>query len=185
MTTSYRLEPAQSRFTVQAFATGMLSFFGHSPTFVVGKFTGSIGFEGGKVSGMRVMLAIEADSLALADKVSDGDRREIEGTMRRDVLETGAFPNIEYAADEAVSESVARGQYKVRINGRLALHGVTRDHPVEAELVVFDDGIRLRGGSQLRLSDHGIRPVSALAGTIQLKDELKVVFDLAGLPQAS
>jgi polyisoprenoid-binding protein YceI len=185
MITTYRLEPTRSRFTVQAFATGMLSFFGHSPTFNVGDLSGSLVFEGGKVSGLRLTLTIRSESIVLVDRVSDGDRRDIEGTMRRDVLETGVYPEITYAADGAASESVARGQYRVRINGRLTLHGVTRDHPLDTEMVVFDDGIRLRGGSQLRLSDYRIRPVTALAGTIKLKDELKVSFDVAGLPQGA
>jgi hypothetical protein len=36
----YTLDPASSRFTVQAFATGLLSALGHSPTFAVREFTG-------------------------------------------------------------------------------------------------------------------------------------------------
>jgi polyisoprenoid-binding protein YceI len=185
MTATYRLGPAQSRFTVQAFATGILSLFGHSPTFGVGDFMGLLGFEGNKVSGLRLALTIRSQSVALVDRVSDGDRREIEGTMRQEVLETTAFPEISYSADGAKYEEIARGQYRVRINGRLFLHGVTRDHPVDTELMVFDDGVQLRGGSQLRLSEYRIRPVTALAGTIKLKDELSVAFDLAGLPHES
>jgi polyisoprenoid-binding protein YceI len=185
MTATYRLGPAQSRFTVQAFATGMLSFFGHCPTFSVGDFGGLLAFEGNKVSGLRLALTIRSESIALVDRVSDGDRREIEGTMRRDVLQTATYPEITYSADGANYKEVARGQYRVRINGRLFLHGATRDHPVETELMVFDDGVRLRGGSQLRLSEFNIRPVTALAGTIKLKDELSVAFDVAGLPSES
>jgi polyisoprenoid-binding protein YceI len=185
VTATYRLGPAQSRFTVQAFATGMLSFFGHSPSFSVGEFAGSLGFPGNKVSGLRLALNIRSESIVLVDRVSDGDRREIERTMRRDVLETAVHPEICYSADGATSEEAVRGRYRVRITGRLVLHGVTRDHTVDTEMVVFDDGIRLRGGSRLRLSDYRIRPVTALAGTIKLKDELEVAFDLAGLPHES
>ncbi|HZY84092.1 MAG TPA: hypothetical protein VFE78_04635 [Gemmataceae bacterium] len=38
--TRYRLGPELRQFTVQAFASGMLSFLGHSPTFAVRDFTG-------------------------------------------------------------------------------------------------------------------------------------------------
>jgi polyisoprenoid-binding protein YceI len=185
MTATYRLGPDQSRFTVQAFATGILSLFGHSPTFCVGEFAGSLGFEENKVSGLRLALTFRSESLALVDRVSEGDRREIEETMRRDVLETAVYPEITYRADGAKYEEIARGQYRVRISGQLLLHGVTRDHPFDTELLVFDDGVRLRGGSQLRLSEYRIRPVTALAGTIKLRDELSVAFDLAGLPHES
>jgi hypothetical protein len=51
-------------------------------------------------------------------------------------------------------------------------------------LVVYDDGVRLAGASRLLLSEYGIRPVTALGGAIKLKDELKVSFDLAGIPEA-
>ncbi len=48
MTARYRLDPGQSRFTVQAFATGLLSFLGHSPTFAVRDFAGAVRFDGGR-----------------------------------------------------------------------------------------------------------------------------------------
>jgi polyisoprenoid-binding protein YceI len=185
MATAFRLEPLQGRFTVQAFATGMLSFFGHSPTFAAGDYGGTVRFEGGRVGGMAFRLAVRTESLTLTDNVSASDRHEIEGTMRRDVLETTAYPEIKYESDAADSDTVAQGRYRVTIHGRLTLHGVTRDHPVPAELVIFDDGIRLRGESQLALSQHRIRPVTALGGTIRLKDELKVSFDIAGVAEGS
>jgi polyisoprenoid-binding protein YceI len=181
MTASYRFDPAQSRFTVQAFATGMLSFLGHSPTFAVGDFGGSVNFEGGKVSALGLRLAIRADSLSLLDKVSASDRREIEETMLRDVLEAAVYPEILYEANGAEADSVSRGEYHIKLDGRLSLHGTTQAHPVVCFLMVFDDGVRLRGESRLRLSDHRIRPVSALAGTIKLKDELQLSFDVAAL----
>ena len=183
MTVRYRFDPGQSQFGVQAFAAGMLSFLGHSPTFAVRDFAGGLTTEGGTVTGLA--LTVKAGSLQLVDSVSDKDRREIEETMRRDVLETAKFPTIAYEAAKVSADLVAQGRYRLRVGGRLSLHGVTRPQPVEAELLVFDDGIRLRGESSLRLSDYRIRPVTALAGTIKLKDELKVSFDLAGLPEGA
>jgi polyisoprenoid-binding protein YceI len=183
MATLYRLDPTQSRLTVQAFAAGMLSFLGHSPTFLVRDFGGTVRFVGGQVSGMRMELTVRADSLELADQVSASDRKEIEGTMRRDVLETATYPEIRYEAADVAGEEAAPGRYRLRMGGRLSLHGVTLPHPLDAELMVFDDGLRLRGESGLRLSDYRIRPVTALGGTIKLKDELRVSFDVAGLPE--
>ena len=45
MPARYRLDPAHSRFTVQAFAAGMLSFLGHNPTFAVRDFQGEVRFD--------------------------------------------------------------------------------------------------------------------------------------------
>jgi polyisoprenoid-binding protein YceI len=181
MTTRYRFDAGQSRFTAQAFAAGMLSFLGHSPTFVVRDFRGGVTAEGDTVIG--VDATVLSGSLRLADEVSAHDRREIEGTMFRDVLEAERYPEIAYAAAAVTGGAVARGHFRLHLGGRLSLHGVTRPQPVDAELLVFNDGIRLRGESLLRPSDYGIRPVTALAGTVRLKDELKVTFDLGGLPE--
>ena len=49
MMTRYRLDPGQSRFTVQAFATGMLSFLAHSPTFAVRAFRGDVEIDGTRI----------------------------------------------------------------------------------------------------------------------------------------
>jgi polyisoprenoid-binding protein YceI len=185
MATRYRLDPTQSRFTVQAFATGMLGFLGHSPTFAVREFSGTGSFEDGTVKSMRLELTVRANGLHLLDNIRPADRTEMEDSMRRDVLETARYPEIRYEAPEVLAETVAQGRYRLRIGGRLSLHGVARLHPVDAEMVVFTDGLRLRGESSLRLSDHAIRPVTALGGTIRLKDELQLVFDIAGLPEES
>jgi polyisoprenoid-binding protein YceI len=181
--TRYRLGPELSQFTVQAFASGMLSFLGHSPTFAVRGFTGTVSFEGDTINTMRLELTVRADSLELLDNVRPADQREIEGTMRGEVLETAAYPEIRFASAEVSGEPVARGHFRARIAGQLSLHGVTRPHAVDVEVLLFADGARLRGESGLRLSDYRIRPVTALGGTIRLKDGLKVAFSLAALPE--
>ena len=166
MTTRYRLEPRQSRFTVQGFATGVLSFFAHSPTFAARDFSGEIRIEGGMIDGTRVDLTINAASLQLLDQVKPADREEIEGRMRREVLEVSAYPEISFHTEEASGETLARGHYRVRLRGRMTLHGVTRPQQMETELLVFDEGVRLRGQCGLRLSDYHIPPVRACKSLI-------------------
>ncbi len=185
MAARYKFDPGQSRFTVQAFATGLLSALGHSPTFAVRDFSGGARFDGDEVRGMLLELTVRADSLDLLDKVKDSDRREILDRMRRDVLETSTCPEISYQSADVTSEPIAPGRFRVRIGGRLTLHGTTQTQPVDAEAQIFGDGLRLIGGSFLRLSDYRIKPVTALAGAIKLKDEVKVTFDLIGLPEGS
>ena len=87
-TTRYRLDPALSRFTVQAFASGLLSFLGHSPTFVVRDFAGDVEFDEEALPNARFEVVVRADSLHLADNVGPADRQEIEGRMRREVRAT-------------------------------------------------------------------------------------------------
>jgi hypothetical protein len=183
MTARYRLDPGQSRFTVQAFAAGMLSMLGHSPTFAVRDFSGGVGLEGPEVRGLD--LAVRADSLDLLDPVKPADREEIGRRMRGEVLESSSFPEVAFHLVESTSEPVGPGHFRLFLGGRLTLHGVTNPLGSDAELLLFPDSLLLRGACTLRMSAYRIRPVTALAGAIKLKDELKVSFDLVGMPEAS
>jgi polyisoprenoid-binding protein YceI len=183
MTERYRFNPSQGRFTVQAFAAGLLSAFAHSPTFAVRDYRGELRFEGGQANGLGLDLTARADSLDLLDKVSASDRHEIDERMRRDVLDIAAFPEIRYQAEDVPAELIGPGEFRLRVGGRLTLHGATQPRPVDATLQVFKDAVLLRGSCPLRLSDHRIQPVTALGGTIKLKDELRVVFELYALPE--
>jgi polyisoprenoid-binding protein YceI len=184
MAVRYRFDKSPGRFTVQAFATGLLSALGHSPTFAVRDFSGEMRFEPEEIRSMALELTARADSLELLDQVREADRREITERMRRDVLESSTYPEIVYRSDDVSSDPIGPGRFRVRIGGRLTLHGTTEPHRLDAEVQVFGDGLRLLGECPLRLSDYGIRPVTALAGAIRLKDELKVSFDLAARPEA-
>ena len=184
MTTRYRFDPAHSRFTAQAFAAGMLSFLGHSPTFTVGDFTGVVASAADRVEGLQLDLTVGAAGLAVGEDVKPADRREIEDRMRADVLDTARYPEITYHASPAAAERLAAGRYRMTLEGTLSLRGVSRPHRVAAELAIFGDGLRLRGDTGLRMSDYEIPPVTALGGTIRLRDEVKLTFDLAAVPEA-
>jgi polyisoprenoid-binding protein YceI len=180
----YRIDPSRSRFTVQAFAAGLLSAFAHSPTFAVRDYRGEMRL-GSTAQSLELELSVKSGSLELEDRVSDSDRREIERRMRDEVLETSVYREITYRGRAVRADSIGQGRYRLIIAGDLTLHGVTRPHQVDAELIVFGDGLRLGGGTTLRMSEFGIRPVTALGGTIKLKDELRFTFDLAALPLPS
>jgi polyisoprenoid-binding protein YceI len=185
MTARYRLDPGQSRFQVQAFATGMLSMLGHSPTFAVRDFSGVVGLDGPEVRSLAVDLSVRADSLDLLDQVKPADREEIDRRMRGEVLESARFPEIAFHLAEFTSEPTGHGHFRLFLGGRLALHGVTNPLGSDAELLLFPDSLLLRGACPLRMSAYRIRPVTALGGAIKLKDELRVSFDLVGMPEAS
>jgi polyisoprenoid-binding protein YceI len=178
MPARYRLDPGHGRLTVQAFATGLLSFLGHSPTFAARDFGGEVRFDPATPEGVALDLTVRADSLALVDNVRPADREDIEGRMRREVLETGAYPEISFHAGEVSAGTADGNRYRVRLAGRLSLHGVTNPHVVDVEVQLYEDGLRLAGECPLRLSDYRIRPVTALGGAIRLRDQLRVSFDL-------
>ncbi len=62
-----------------------------------------------------------------------------------------------------------------RVQGELALHGQIRPMAVNVSL---ENG-RYKGSATLRQSDFGIVPISIVGGTVRVKDEVKVDFDIA------
>jgi polyisoprenoid-binding protein YceI len=184
MAARYRLDPAQGRFTVQAFATGPLAFLGHSPAFAVRDFTGELSCDGPAFEGAKLEVTVRADSLDVLGNVRPADRQDIEGRMRREVLETAAYPQIRFEAGDISASHTGGNQYRLRMSGRLTLHGGWCPHTVDAQMFAYDDGVRLAGENALRLSDYHIRPVTALGGAIRLQDQLRLTFDLAAMKEA-
>ena len=95
------VDAKSSRFTVQAFATGILSAMGHNPTIGIGKFSGEVDFNAEALESRGFRLSIEAASLGVLDDISDKDRREIERIMKDQVLEIAKFPDIQYESSVA------------------------------------------------------------------------------------
>lgn len=184
MLVQYHFDPEHSRFTVQAFATGLLSFVGHDPIFTVHEYTGELWFDPDSPDGCRIELTIRASSLEVSGGTSPGDRAEIEARMRQDVLDVDTFGEIRFRSVEIEGSRHSGNQFGLRMSGSLSLHGITNPHRIEAQLTTYSDGVRLTGESALRQSAYGIRPVNALGGTIRLKDEVRVSFDLAALKAA-
>ena len=181
----YIIDAAHSEFHVQAFATGLLSFVGHSPTFAIRNFTGAVEFVDDLIAKMRLELTVPSGQLLVLDDMKLADRREIEDRTRDEVLQAAAFPEITFRASTIAAEKRELGRYAMTLEGPLSLRGVSRPYRVGGELKMFSDGLRISGETSLRMSDFGIHPVSALGGTLRLKDEVNLKFELLALPEKS
>lgn len=180
----YLIDPGQSRFTVQAFAEGLFSSFGHNPTIAIRDFNGKICLNPATIESASLELIVKPDVLSVTDSMSDKDRAEIERATREDVLETSRYPEISYRSQSATAHRVFEGMYRVQLNGELSLHGVTRAQPIEAQVTISGDLVRARGDWKLKQTDYKIRPVSVAGGTLKVKDELKLAFEIVGVRKA-
>jgi len=183
-TVRYLIETKGGSFVVRAFATGLLSVFGHNPTIAIPDFEGEILLNPEAVEQSSLRLAIHAASLNDTDDISEKDRNEINRAMHQEVLESDSYPDIVYECSSLTASKTGEGQYWVALNGELTLHGVTRTQPVSARVSLNADKLRAAGDFSVRQSDYEIRPVSAVGGTIKLKDELKLSFDISARKQA-
>jgi polyisoprenoid-binding protein YceI len=183
-TVRYLIDAKGSTFTVRAFATGMLSAFGHSPTIAIPDFQGEVQFSSSTLEDASLRLVIQAASSTVTDDISDKDLREIERQMHDDVLGVDSYPEIIYECPRVSSvKKISEGSYSVLLDGELTLRGVTRSQSVAAEVTLKGDVLRATGDFSILQSDYEIRPVSAVGGTIKLKDELKLSFVISARKQ--
>ena len=179
----YAIDSGMSTFTVRAFASGMLSALGHNPTLAVRDFAGEAQFIAGSFERASLHVNIKADSLTVADRMSDKDRQEIENTMNLDVLEIHKYPEIVFESSNVSVSKAGDGQYWVNLVGQLSLHGVTSSQPLAAHVAFLGDTLRAHGEFSLLQSMYKIKVVSIAGGALKLKDELQCSFDILARKQ--
>jgi polyisoprenoid-binding protein YceI len=182
-TVRYALDAGRSTFTVQAFATGLLSGFGHDPTIEILDFTGEARFDPQTLANASIRAVARTGSLRVVDDVKEKDRQEIERTMLDEVLEVARHPEATFESTSITVTRIVEGRYKARIVGDLTLHGATRKGLwIMAQVIVSGESgeLRARGEFALKQTEFGIKPVSVAAGALKLKDEVKLTFDLVG-----
>ena len=98
--------------------------------------------------------------------------------MHKDVLETEKYPEIVFETSRVAATKIGDGEYRADISGTLKLHGITKSHAMTANLSLKGDTLRATGSFPLRQTDYGIKLVSAVAGALKVKDEVKFSFDI-------
>ena len=179
----YVVDGRCSRFTVQAFATGMLARMGHNPTIGIRDFSGEMKFNPDKLEAGSFHLVIKSASLSVQDDISDKDLREIERLMKQEVLETAKFPEIIYDASSISVTKMADMLCSATLNGQLTLHGVTRNQAIVVRVALLGSMLRASGDFTLDQTDYNIRLVSVAGGALKLKDELKFSFEMVARRQ--
>lgn len=171
-------------FTVQAFATGILSAMGHNPKIGIRTFRGDVRFNPETLEASGFRLAIQAASLNVLDDVSDKDRREIERVMKSEVLEIDKYPEISFEEPSRIALNRIDGSlFSATLNGNLTLHGVTRTEPIAARIVSMGEMLRASGEFTLKQSNYQIKPVSVAGGALKVKDDLKFSFEMVANKQ--
>jgi hypothetical protein len=161
------IDTAKSVMTVHVYKAGVLGALGHDHEIAAPIASGTV-----DTKAHRVELHTKAGALQVRDKSgSDKDHAEIQKTMLGpEVLDAERHPEIVFRSTGA--ESAASGSWKVQ--GNLTLHG--QDHAVTVEVREADG--RYVGTCRFKQTDFGIKPVKAGGGTIRVKDEVRVEFEI-------
>lgn len=177
---TYRLAPRESNFTVQAFAEGLFSAFGHDPVIAIRDFNGEAQFVPDTLEDASLKVFVNPDSLVVAGEVKEKDRAEIERTMLNDVLETAKYSEIAFVSNSVSASRIGEGRYRARIIGDLTMHGVTQKNLwISAEVTLTENVLQAKGNFSLKQTDFGIKLVSIAGGMLKLKNELSFSFDIA------
>jgi len=179
----YVIDRRASRFTVRAFATGLLAVMGHNPIIGIGDFSGEMTFSPDKLEAGSFRLVIKASSLSVQNDISDKDRREIERLMNQEVLEVANFPEIRYEAPTVSVTKMSEMLYSATLNGDLTFHGVARSQPITARVALLGSMLRASGDFSMNQTDYNIKLVSVAGGALKLKDELKFSFEIVARRQ--
>jgi polyisoprenoid-binding protein YceI len=180
---TFLIDPSVSRFTVQAFATGLLSAFGHNPTIGIRDYDGEIQCVPETYEKAFLRVTVRTGAMDVLDEIKSDDRRKLEQLMYQEVLDISRFPTAVYESREIGIQKLSNELFLARVNGELSFHGVTQNHSFEARVTDMRAMLRISGEFSLRQSDYGIKPVSFAAGALRLKDEIKFKFELAGRVQ--
>jgi polyisoprenoid-binding protein YceI len=174
----YTIDPANSRFTVRAFAAGFLSGLGHNPVIAIREFSGEVNFASADLIKSSVGMTIQAVSFEVQNDVSEKDRAEISRTMNDQVLEVKRFPEIAFESRQVSGMQLGESLYVLKIEGDLLLHGVTRPTSISANVAPAHDKLRAYGEFSIKQLDFRIKPVSVAGGALKVKDEIKLSFDI-------
>jgi hypothetical protein len=163
---------------------GLAARAGHDLTIEITKWTAHVTVpdsDGGAVAGATVTAEFDLGSLAIregtggAKPLTDRDRRDILATARTILGDatTAAFTSSRVIPSPAGSSSAAPSSGA--IEGTLTLRG--RSQPVRLQLV-SPAPRRFRGSATVRQTDFGITPYSGFFGTLKLRDEITVEFEV-------
>jgi polyisoprenoid-binding protein YceI len=166
---SRTIDGPHSTITVRVYKSGFLSAFGHNHEIQAPIQSGEVK----ETESPSVELRVDARKLQVLDpEVSEETRAKIQETMQgSQVLDVVRFPEIRFQSTGVEP----KGPDHWIVHGNLALHG--KDRPTAVEVTLKGD--HYRGSAILKQTAFGITPVTVAGGTVKVKDEVKIEFEIA------
>jgi polyisoprenoid-binding protein YceI len=162
------IDVVHSRLTVRVGKSGFFSAAAHNHEIVAPIIRGEV--EISKPSSVWFDVNVAGMNVVDPD-VSASDRAEVQQRMLGpDVLDATHYREIHFASDSVESIGVS----KWRVHGLLKLHGQTK--PIVLETILEKE--HYRGTATVLQSQFGITPIKIAGGTIKVKDEVRIEFEI-------
>ncbi len=179
--TTLTVDGEKSSVSVRVDKGGLFSFAGHAHEVVAPIAEGHVTLDPTAVDRSAVDLQWAAASLRVNPAGEPpSDVAEVQETMLgARVLDARRYPTIRFRSTRVARLSGRGDLLTIKVDGDLALHGVTRPVAATIETSYVDGRLTAHGQLSIKQTDFGIQPVSAAGGTVRVKDELTIAFTVS------
>jgi len=164
---THQINTSQSSLIVSVFRTGLFAFAADDHQINAPIASGEIDDPLTSVS-----FVVSAAQLTVLDPKSSADRRaQVQAKMLGpEVLDSVRYATIEFKS-MSIEGSAASGW---SVSGLLTLHGTTRPITVHAT----ESAGHFKGTAYVEQTDFGITPITIVAGTVKVKNQVRIDFDI-------
>lgn len=168
----HAIDVQKSKLIVRVYKSGLFSALAHDHEIAAPILRGSADIS----DHASVKFEVDARALRVVDPgTSEKDRGEIQKTMLGpDVLDSERFHEIVFQST-AVEQN---GADRWVLHGNLTLHG--QSQPVTVD--VQREAGHYTGHATFKQTNYGIKPVRIGGGTVKVKDEVRIEFDIQLAP---
>jgi len=176
---TFSVVESKSSVRVHVGKSGALSFAGHKHE-VEAPVSGTVMADPANISGASVELTFASERLrVLPDGEPSGDAPKVEEAMRGPkVLDAVSFPKILFKSKKVTGQALAGGDYEISLVGELSLHGATQEITVPVKVTLAGRTLKAVGQLTLRQDQFGMKPVSAAGGSVKVKNEVGIDFEI-------
>jgi len=165
---THQIDKERSTLTVHVYKSGLFSALADNHIIQAPIASGSLSDQ----EPLAVELVVRTSEMKVLDPdMAAAKRAEVQaGMVSEKVLDIAKYPEVTFSSTMVK----AAGADKWTVVGRLTIRGETRMITVP----VVRQGGTYSGSVEIKQRDFGIEPISVAGGTVKVKDQLKIEFDI-------
>jgi len=169
--------PGKGYFRIHVGTGGLLGGFAHGHLIEAQKIEGCALIDGKDLTHSSIKLNFAAAAVRVMDPdESAKDRAAVQENMEKEVLRVSEFPRIVF---ESTSIELVGSTNQLKVHGNLTLRDKTQPVVVPLTFKRLSDGsYQADGKYNFKQSTFGIKPIQLAVGTIKVKDEVELEFQL-------